>query len=463
MVGDNKPAVSLTVRLTALFALVVGLVLAGLGYLVHRETAAHFVELDQALLRDKLHVIRNIADLSDSNEDLRVRLEAALQGHEGLLLKIFRADSEVFSLGSFDVPSSLRALMRGASGGESLSWSDDHQSYYGEFSAMSLRWSADRPLKVFAAVDTHHHQHFLSLLQEKLLIYILVSIGIGTLLGAVATRRGLRPLLAMKHRAERVNAQDFTERMPVGSLPVEMRGLARSINDMLDRLQRDFDRLSAFSTDLAHELRTPLSNLLTNAQVTLAVPRGGNEYRASLEVISEELQRLAKTVSDMLYLAKMENDASLPSVEDVDLASEARSLVDFYEAVADEKGVRFSVTGEARVRGDRLMVRRAISNLLSNAVRHAPVGDLVEVGIALDEGRAQLRVSNTGPPLTAEQCRAMFDRFFRLSQGRQRLEGEGVGLGLPITRAIMTSHRGEVDVRCEGSRIHFVLSFPRQA
>lgn len=457
MKRPEASAVSLTFRLTALFALVVGAVFSGLGYVVHRETAAHFVELDQALLRDKLTLIRGIAERSADLPDLAARLNAALRGHEGLLLRIVAADNEMVRLGDVEPPAALRDASEG------LSWSDGDMSYYGEFFTLPLSWSRDTDLQVFAAVDTHHHRHFLALLQRKLLICILLAIAAGTLLGAVAVRRGLKPLLAMKHRAERVNAQDFTERMPVASLPIEMRGLAGSINDMLDRLQRDFDRLSAFSTDLAHELRTPLSNLLTNAQVTLAVPRGGDEYRASLEVISEELQRLAKTVSDMLYLAKTENVASLPSVEDVDLCAEARSLIDFYEAVADEKGVRFSLSGEARVRGDRLMVRRAIGNLLSNAVRHAPPGDQVDLRMVLTECWAQLRVSNTGEPLTADQRRAMFDRFFRLSQGRQRLEGEGVGLGLPITRAIMSSHRGEVDVQCEHGRIHVTLSFPRQA
>ncbi len=453
----KRPEASLTVRLTVLFALVVGAAFSGLGYLVHRETAAHFVELDQALLRDKLALIRGIAGRSTGPQDLSEQLAVALRGHEGMLLRIDTAGQEIFRLGDFEVPPALRDAPSG------LSWSNGETSYYGEFTTLPLHWGADATLEVYAAVDTHHHHHFLALLQRKLLIYIALSIAASTLLGAVATRRGLRPLLAMKHQAERVHAQDFTERMPVNSLPVEMRGLATSINDMLDRLQRDFDRLSAFSTDLAHELRTPLSNLLTNAQVTLAMPRGGDQYRASLEVISEELQRLAKTVSDMLYLAKTENDASLPSVEEVDLSAEARSLIDFYEAVADEKGIRLRVSGQARVRGDRLMIRRAINNLLSNAVRHAPAGDRVDVAIALTDSEAQLRVSNAGEPLTADQRSALFDRFFRLSQGRRRLEGEGVGLGLPITRAIMASHRGEVNVRCEDGRIHFTLGFPRGA
>ncbi|WP_070398453.1 heavy metal sensor histidine kinase [Hydrogenophaga sp. PML113] len=448
---------SLTVRLTALFALVVGAVFSGLGYLVHRETAAHFVELDQALLRDKLALIRGIVDRSTGLHDLSVQLRAALQGHEGLLLRIDMAGQELVHLGDFEVPAALRDTPAGHS------WSEGDLSYYGKLTTLPLHWSPDTPLKVLTAVDTHHHRHFLVLLQRKLLVYIALAIAASTLLGAVAVRRGLRPLLAMKHRAERVNARDFTERMPVDSLPVEMRGLASSINDMLDRLQRDFDRLNAFSTDLAHELRTPLSNLLTNAQVTLAVPRGSDEYRASLEIISEELQRLGKTVSDMLYLAKTENVATLPSVEDVDLAAEARSLIDFYEAVAEEKGVRFGLSGEERVRGDRLMIRRAIGNLLSNAVRHAPVGDTVELRIDANEHWVWLQVSNAAEPLTVEQRQAMFDRFFRLSQGRHRLEGEGVGLGLPITRAIMSGHRGEVDVRCEGGRIHFTLGFPREA
>ena len=449
---------SLTLRLTALFAALVATVFSALGYLVQRETAAHFVELDQALLRDRLALVRGIAERSTGLPEFSAQLRAALQNHEGLLLRIDAGGQTVLRLGEPDPAAALGA------DGQGRSWSHGQSSYLGQHTTLALQGRADAPMEVWAAVDTHHHQHFLAQLRRQLLIGIALAIAASTLLGAVAVRRGLRPLRAMSQRAGRVNAQDFGERMPVTRLPSEMRGLAASINDMLDRLQRDFDRLSAFSTDLAHELRTPLSNLLTNAQVTLARPRSGEQYRASLEVASEELQRLSKTVSDMLYLAKTEHGASLPSVEEVDLASEAQSLLDFYEAVAEEKGVRLSVAGQARVRGDRLMLRRAIGNLLSNAVRHAPAGDRVAVLIDRGQrGEVRLSVSNGGAPIPPEQGRALFDRFFRLSQGRQRQEGEGVGLGLPITRAIMASHGGEVSLRSEHGRIHFTLRFPPAA
>jgi two-component system heavy metal sensor histidine kinase CusS len=239
-----------------------------------------------------------------------------------------------------------------------------------------------------------------------------------------------------------------------------MMELSRSLNGMLGRLQRDFDRLSGFSANLAHEMRTPVSNLLTAAQVTLAQPRSSAEYRNTLATISEELQDLARTISDMLFLAKTENLHALPSVEQVDLGAESRSLVDFYEVVASEKGLNFDVAGEGRAHGDRLMIRRAMSNLLSNAVRHADPMSTVQVLIESTPEKVSLAVRNKGEEIPVEAQSAMFDRFVRLEPVK-REQSDGLGLGLAITKAIMRAHHGSVKVLSEKRANTFVLEFTR--
>lgn len=260
-----------------------------------------------------------------------------------------------------------------------------------------------------------------------------------------------------------VTAHKLDQRMPVDAVPVEMADLAQSLNTMLERLETDFSRLLEFSGDLAHELRTPISNLLTQTQVSLAQQRDAAAYREILASNAEEFQRLARMVSDMLFLAKAENGLALPHREAISLEREVQALFDFYDAVADEKGVHLRLSGRANVVGDHLMIRRAISNLLSNAVRHAPAGSAVEVTIAQDEGVTALCVSNAGAPIDVAQLPRLFDRFYRVDKSRAHPESDGTGLGLSITRAIMVAHGGTASVSSGNGRITFCLRFSGQS
>lgn len=450
---------SLTARLTVLFAGVVALILTGFSALMFRETSAHFVELDQSLLTDKVHLVEEVIRASPSEDELRSRLGTSTHGHQGLYIRVTGASGVLFEQGDIQLPAGLLSALDAKPQG--LVWQDASNNLYAQRFSLELSNEKGR-VSVVAAVDTSHHRHFLDALTVKIAVYMLFSVIVGTLLGWVASRGGLKPLTAMKARAERLSAHRLDERMPVESVPTEMRELAQSLNGMLDRLQRDFDRLSAFSSDLAHEMRTPVSNLLTAAQVTLAQPRSSADYRNSLAILSEELQRLARTISDMLFLAKTENLHALPSRDQVDLVRESNSLVEFYEAVASEKGLTIEVSGEGAVSGDRLMIRRAISNLLSNAVRHAYPQTTVSITVEASDGLVRLALSNAGEEIAGAAQAALFDRFVRMSPGRSRGEEEGVGLGLPITKAIMRAHSGDVKVRSSAGVNTFSLEFSRR-
>jgi two-component system heavy metal sensor histidine kinase CusS len=267
----------------------------------------------------------------------------------------------------------------------------------------------------------------------------------------------------MKSRAQAVNANKLDERMPADSVPIEMADLAISLNDMLQRLQNDFRRLSEFSSDLAHELRTPISNLLTQTQVVLAQHRTVEEYRDTLASNAEEFQRLARMVSDMLLLAKAEHGLLLPSTEEIVLQTEVSALLDFYEALAEEKSVTLRCFGEGRVLGDRLMLRRAVSNLLSNALKYTPAKGQVDIAIESTPAHVVLRVSNTGEAIAAEHLPRLFDRFYRADKSRTHSESDGAGLGLAITRAIVEAHGGKVGVQSADGKIVFALEFRRIA
>jgi two-component system, OmpR family, heavy metal sensor histidine kinase CusS len=267
----------------------------------------------------------------------------------------------------------------------------------------------------------------------------------------------------MRETAKSVTAHSLRDRMPADSVPVEFAELARSLNLMLDRLQQDFQRLMDFSSDLAHELRTPLSNLLTQTQVALSRKRDGDAYRDILASNAEELERLSKTISDMLFLAKTENRIDLPSRERILLHDEVRALFDFYEAVAHDKMVSLVLIGQAELSGDRLMIRRAISNLLSNAMRHADPDSQVQVSLSDTLNVVRLEVANQGPAISEVDLPRIFDRFYRADPARAHPTSEGAGLGLAITQAIVASHGGVVVAESSQRQTRFVMIFEGRA
>jgi two-component system heavy metal sensor histidine kinase CusS len=367
------------------------------------------------------------------------RLPDVLQGHEGLLVRVSDGDRVLYATPDAVFPPPGH-------------WQAAHDT-------LPAPDNDTVGLSVHAAFDPVHHTHFMAQFQQVLWAYVALATLASGLLGWWAARNGLSPLRTMKARAQAVSAHRLDERMPVDAVPVELADLAQSLNDMLVRLQADFERLSAFSSDLAHELRTPISNLLTETQVTLSHKRTVDEYHNALASNSEELQRLARMVSDMLFLAKTENGLALPNPEQIALHAEVAALTDFYDALAADKQLRWSVSGTAQVQGDRLMVRRALSNLLSNAIRHSPPGSCVAIHLHSSQGNTTVSVANEGPDIDADVLPRLFDRFYRADAARRHPASDGAGLGLAITRAIMLAHGGGVSAESKNGTTRFTLAF----
>lgn len=250
--------------------------------------------------------------------------------------------------------------------------------------------------------------------------------------------------------------------MPVDAVPVEMADLAQELNRMLDRLQEDFQRLTDFASDLAHELRTPISNLLTQTQVALTTKRDAATYRDILASNAEEFQRLARMVSDMLFLAKTERGVDLPHKERFSARQDALALLEFYEAVAEEKRIRLQLKGDGEVEGDRLMFRRAVSKLLSNALRYTPEAGDITIRITSTAQTTTVAVENTGTDIDAKILPRLFDRFYRADASRAHPDSDGSGLGLAITRAIAEAHGGSVTATSGDGRTCFTLMFPHR-
>lgn len=451
--------VSITTRLTLLFAGTSATVLMGLGILISTSLDAHFAIEDYSALRERIELIRKTSAES-TPESLSANLETALKNYPGFIAQVLSRDKRViYSTKTFDFSKPVAI----AEAEKQFDWNENGQKYRGVVhrGQPDMRDAGD--LTILVGLSTSIHEHFMESFTYTIFAFVFGATILCGLLGWLAARSGLNPLREMSSRAKTVTGSQLHERMPVESVPVEIADLANTLNAMLARLQSDFKRLSDFSSDIAHELRTPITNMMTQTHVTLTQPRSNEKYRDIMASNAEEMQRLARMIADMLYLAKTENGLNLPSSEDVSLAKEIEALFEFYEALAEDKTVILTTTGASVIRGDKLMIRRAISNVLSNALRHANPHSNIDVEIVDENSQSIVSITNRGDPIPSDQATSIFDRFFRADKSRTRPDSEGVGLGLSITKAIMTAHNGTIKVSSNKEKTTFTLTFGKDA
>lgn len=287
------------------------------------------------------------------------------------------------------------------------------------------------------------------------LLLIVVAVGSGLI-----ARTGLAPLRRFNSLAASVGAQSLSKRISLSGLPGELEDLAREFNNMLERIDEGYRQLEDFSGDLAHEMRTPVATVLGRTQVALSQTRTVAELREALEGNVEEFERLSALITDMLFLARADHHVTAVKTEPVDLALEAQKVTDYLSLVAEEKALQLKVVGTAPpIPGDRLLVQRAITNLVSNAIRHASRYSDISIQIATTGQGTTLSVTNEGEGIAPEHIERIFERFYRADPGRARGEG-GSGLGLAIVRSIATLHNGKVEVVSVNGRTTFTLSFP---
>jgi two-component system heavy metal sensor histidine kinase CusS len=320
-----------------------------------------------------------------------------------------------------------------------------------------------RPVILQIAQDRSDDKAFADFFRRLLLIVLLGGAGCSAAVAMVVARQALRPLDQMVGAIKKVQASDLRQRLDRHRWPKELDSFAAAFDNMLGRLRESFERLSAFSADLAHELRTPIQNLRGEAEVALTRTRTAVEYREVIELSIEEYQRLASIIDSLLFLARTENAETRLDCLMFKVGTEIDNILDFYDAAAREQNVMLSRQGDAELYADRTLVRQAVSNLVSNALQHTPAGGQIQLDVNQTNGSVEIQVRDTGCGISREHLPRIFNRFYRADPARTSDSG-GVGLGLAIVKSIMNLHSGAVDAESDPGRGTTVtLKFPHEA
>lgn len=456
---------SLRLRLTLLFALVTSLAIGLLGLFLDFALSSQLAGREREQLEGKAQLFMHLISEARSPaalEGARHRFADVLIGHGDMRADILdAAGNPLLALSSYPWPPSLLAQVREQGRAEAQT-KEAGEPFRLLGVAAAMPGSQERAVVAIAMSETAGRQ-ILTRFRATIVLACLLSSAVAGALGYAAAVRGLRPLRKMVRAAAGIGADQLDQRLELREVPAELRDLAESFNGMLSRLELSFRRLSDFSSDLAHELRTPLTNLILHSQIALSRPRDEAQLRTVLAAGLEELERLARMVNDMLFLARADHAQIRLARERVPVEEEVAKVFEYFQPLAEEREVRLACEGAATGWADRGMVRRVVANLVSNAVRHAQAGSTVVVRLAHTPGNAVIEVRNDGAPIGTEDARRVFDRFYR-AQASRALSSEGAGLGLAIVKSIAELHGGAAAAEATptGTLLRVTLADPMQ-
>jgi two-component system heavy metal sensor histidine kinase CusS len=297
------------------------------------------------------------------------------------------------------------------------------------------------------------------------LLFIAVLFGgvvASALIAIVVTRRGLRPLREMTESLGRIGPDQLKQRIGSTGWPRELQPLAIAFDQMLKRLDDSFTRLSQFSADLAHELRTPIANMLGEAQVALTRDRTAADYREIVESTVAECERLSRIVDNLLFVARVDAAREPIACKQFDARAEVEKIAEFYQTVADDRHVTITCSGNGQIYADPDLFERAVGNLLDNALRFTPENGSIQIALRQQEADFEVAISDNGCGIAAQHLPRVFDRFYRAESSRG---SDGAGLGLALVKSIVDLHGGSAIIESKlghGTMVKLVFPLSRK-
>ncbi len=459
---------TLAVRVSAMFALIACLVVTGLGmYLYTSAQRALEIRADYTLIgrvehfRNLLHDLYNVEQMEQ-----RPALFESMLGNEQDV-RIFRRQGEAPFINmnpdnltpppmtpiAIGIPLSIASLRDGMrADGVRVRW----------VSALAEVGNHNDTVEIVAAYVMTQESRMMKVYLWRVVAAVALTVMLTAVLGFLVLRRDLMPLMRMSRHAAEITPTRLSIRLREEEAPAELRQLASALNAMLERLENGYEHLSQFSADLAHEIRTPVNVLMGQTQVTLGQRRSVEEYEQLLESNLEELTRMSRIIENILFLAQADHAGLAVERNHIVLAEELQRIADYFEGVAAERDMRFNINVSPATicHANLTMWRRAVSNLVVNAVRYGDAGSAIVIEGSSDAHGVTITVDNHGTPMTQQQMERMFDRFYRGDKSRSEFT-ESNGLGLAIVKAIMGLHGGSASVACSSeNHIRFSLHFP---
>lgn len=445
---------------TLAFRLTAWYVLAGLALVVLATASLYFFlvkELEKSadlFLADKVNVLRTMLRERPDDWDAlheEIELESAARRYQQFYIRLL--DQQNVPLlttpgmaQQLDL-AQLTSQTQGRTGRAEGMKGRDGRSFFVMATELIVGGSAQTDT-VQIAIDVSQQEALLARYRQQFWVIVLGSLAIFPLIGYQIARRGIHPVREMATTARHISSTNLHERIQPEGYPAELASLAATFNKMLDGLEESFERISRFSADIAHDLRTPVNNIRGEAEVALARARTVDEYREVLGSCLEESVRLSDLIGDLLFLARSESPLAHLHRESINIGELLSGIREYYEAPAADRGVSLStvVPNEPVIAQlDRTLLQRAVGNLVSNALAHTPSGKSVVLGASVEAASVRIEVSDAGIGIPAEALPRVFDRFFRVDESRSQASG-GTGLGLAIVQSIMLLHGGNVEI-----------------
>src|SRR5271155_1213299 len=446
---------------TLAFRLTAGYALAGLILVILATASLYLVllsELEKStelFLGDKLHVLRTmLRERPDDTDALReeVELETAARRYEHFYIRLLdERNTPLMTTPGMADEIDLAQLAQRTRGHPDVAIpmkGSQGRAFRVTTAVAPVGSTPGHTITIQIAIDVSQKEAFLARFRWVYWVIILGALAIFPLVGYQIARQGIRPVEEMAATARHISSTNLRERILAEGYPFELASLASTFNQMLDRLEESFERISRFSADIAHDLRTPVNNIRGEAEVALVRARTSSEYRDVIESCLEEAVRLSDLIGDLLFLARAETPLPHLRRERVDVGELLGGGKEYYEASAadGEVSLTTAVAGETVIAElDRTLLQRAVGNLVSNALAHTPPGGTVVLGTNADFSTIRIEVSDTGVGIPAEALPKVFDRFFRVDSSRSKGSG-GTGLGLAIVKSIALLHGGNVRI-----------------
>ena len=427
-------------------------------YIVLRTELDRSTEL---FLADKLHVLDTMLRERPEDEDAlreEIELESEARRYQQFYIRLLDEHGVPIMTtpgmaGQLDLEK-LASRTRGRSE-RSIAMAGRHgQPFQVISAAVAVGTPRTHSDTVQIAIDVSQEEELLARYRHWFWGILLAMSVLFPLVGYRIARHGIRPVEEIAATARKITSTNLRERIGSEGYPLELASLAGTFNEMLERLEESFERISRFTADIAHDLRTPVNNIRGEAEVALVRARTVDEYRDVLESSLEEAVRLSELIGDLLFLARAESPLTELHRENVNFGELLTTVRDYYEASATDAGISLVVNDEAeppKAELDRSLILRAVSNLVSNAIAHTPPGGTVMLAAMNEDAAIRIEVSDTGIGIPAEALPRVFDRFFRVDPSRSKTSG-GTGLGLAIVQSILTLHGGSAEITSQLGR-----------